>query len=107
MEKDEQGGATRARINGGMLPIILFGITIVINCGVAISTLWVKAGYVSKEEFEAYRNDQLNKREQFTKEIQGIAVDIGKIVEAMKANDRQDRRLDELERRTGELERRR
>jgi len=95
------------RFNGAGWTLIVFVISIMLNLGVAVSTLWVKAGYVPKGDFEAYKSEQLTKRDSVSNDLKGIAISIATIAEQMKENERQDHRLDELEKRMGDQERKR
>lgn len=98
---------TIKRFNGALWTLIVFILSILLNLGVAVSTLWVKAGYVPKPDFEAYKTEQLAKRESTSEDLKKIAVALATIAEQMKENERQDSRLDKLEQRMGEQERRR
>src|SRR4030095_9287516 len=65
-----------------------FGIlTAVLNFIFFTATLWVKSGFVSKIDFEFYKNDQLAKRDAFTTDLKSIAVSLAQIQEQMKRND--------------------
>jgi hypothetical protein len=81
----------------GMWPVIALGITLVLNLGVAASQLWVKSGYVPKSEFEAYKAEQLAKRESTSLEFRSVAVELGKMNVKMEENAQQDARLERLE----------
>jgi hypothetical protein len=98
--------ALAKRSNGGWT-LIVFVISIILNLCVAVSTLWVKAGYVAKPEFDAYKAEQLTKRESTSEDLKNIAIALAKITEQMKENDRQDQRLDKLEERMARQEQKR
>jgi hypothetical protein len=94
------------RINGSLWPVLIFALTIIINLGVGVTTLWVKSGYVDKSEFEAYKAGQEQRREVTTEALGKIAVQLGQINEHMKTDANQDAKLDDLEKRIREQERR-
>lgn len=92
----------RLPFNGTLLAVIV----LIVQLCVFTATLWVSAGYVAKPDFEAYKNEQGQRRDANSAELKGVAVSIGHMDDQGKQNDRQDRRLEEIEHRITELERR-
>jgi hypothetical protein len=105
MSDEANANATRVsgfkKFNGSLLPVFILGGQAVFF----IATLWLNAGYVSKPAFEAYQGDQVQRREQFARDIQQISVTLAHIDEKMKWDAEQYKKLDDLEARMRSVER--
>ena len=89
--------------NGTRLALVFF----IINALLVFANLYLSNGYVSKVTYEKDVTDSIARREALNSELRGIAIELRGIKDHMQGDERQDKRIDDLEYRMREQEKKR
>jgi len=102
MDSNEDAPLIKMPKNGTRVTIIL----VLVQFGIAFANLYLSNGYVPKVAYEKDSSIASQKREDINLELRGIAIELRGIKDHMQGDERQDKKLDDLESRMREQERR-
>src|SRR4030095_683540 len=88
--------------NGSRITLILF----IIQFLLVFANVYLSNGYVSKVNYQADQDKDTNRSESLNSELRGIAIELRGIKDHMQGDEKQDKRIDDLEARMREQERR-
>jgi len=98
--QDENAAVIKIPKNGTRLALIFF----IINFLLVFANLYLSNGYVSKNTYERDATDTVTRREALNAELRGIAIELRGIKDHMQGDEKQDKRIDDLEYRMREQE---
>lgn len=101
--ENEERSIIKIPKDGTRLALIFF----IINFLLVFANLYLSNGYVSKVTYERDERDSIQRRETLNAELRGIALELRGIKDHMQGDERQDKRIDDLESRMREQEKKR
>lgn len=88
--------------NGTRITLVI----LIINFLIVFANLYLSNGYVSKNTYEKDTNESVVRRESLNLELRNIAIELRGIKDHLQGDEKQDKRIDDLEQRMREQERR-